>query len=255
MTELFIKNKANSCATISAWQWIQLSNMSYEQYKKMIAEVGSQSDVDVLNFIEPVVRKYWNQKDPMKFPQFEHAAEFKGINKARGKCPTCIPWKNGSGFEGVTDEYLAFDWWCRMMLRVEAKIDINDQENSTLNELWDYGLYGEKLTESANGEQKINQLHSKYMTQVNKYCKYMSKFTKDACIPFVCYEVVFYSDNKRSEYHAFITVCYKNEKNVELNSNLTPAKVDNCNLVCVRKTSGRWTLAPPKKVLFDFYDD
>ena len=255
MSELFIQNKANSCATISAYQWIQLCNMTYEQYKKMIKDVGTKDDLDCLNFVEPVIKKYWNQKDPMKYPQFEHALPFKGVNKSkRAKCATCIPWKNGEGYEGVTDEYLAFDWWCRMMLRVESKIDINDYEDAKLAELWNYGIYGEKNVET-KPRKDIVSMKQKYMAQVDKFSNYMIKATKGACVPFVCYEIVFFSDNKTSEYHAYVTVCYKNAKNQELNSNIAPQLVDNCTLIGVRKTSGRWTVAPPKKSIFDFYDD
>ena len=92
MDELFIQNKANSCATISAYQWIQTCHMTYEQFKTMIKNVGSKDDVECLNFIEPVIKKYWHVKDPLKFPQFDHATPFKGVNKSKkAKCATCIP--------------------------------------------------------------------------------------------------------------------------------------------------------------------
>ena len=253
--ELFIQNKANSCATISAYQWIQLCKMTYAEYKKMVQTIGSQDDIDCLNFIEPVVKKYWNQKDPMKFPQFDHALPFKGVNKSKkAECATCLPWKNGKGYEGVIDEYLALDWWCRMMLRLESKIDINNYEDAKLADLWNYGIYEKKLVEGSDRQTIIN-IKKKYMAQVNKFCAYMLKVTKGAYVPFVCYEIVFFSDNKTSEYHAYVTCCYKNAKNQELNSNIHPIKVDNCSLIGVRKTSGRWTVQPPKKIIFDFYDD
>lgn len=248
--DLFIPNY-NNCATIAAYQFIQCSNMTYKEFKKMVSVVSDNKyDMSVLEFIEPVIKKYWNEKDPYKFPENDKAAPFKGHNKDKNiKCKTCLVWNENDAFEDVDNEYMCFDFFGRLLLRIITTIDIESKPyHKSFKELWTKG-YDPGPGYNPLIAYVLDKVRSE---RVTKYCEYMQKYTDH--IPLIAYEIVFDSANKNYEYHIVCLIKVGDKKYIDLNSNLKLRNVREYNALIIRKTSGNWTKEPPRKIIHKILD-
>ena len=232
--DLFISNYDN-CATIAAYQFIKCSNMTYKEFKKMVSVVSDNKyDLPVLEFIEPVIKKYWDEQNPHKFPENGKSAPFKGHNK-KGKCKTCLIWNEDTAFEDCDNEYACFDFFGRLLLRVITSIDIeNKSYNKSFKELW----------KEYASDPVLDKVRSE---RVAKYCAYMQQYTDH--VPLIAYEIVFDSNNADFEYHIICLIKIGNKKYIELNSNLRLKNVREYNALVVRKTSGKWKKEPARKTI------
>lgn len=257
--DLFIKNWDNF-ASITLYQFIQASHMTYKEFKKMVTdrdkEMKMTMNLPVLEFVEPVIKKYWTEKDVHKFPDYNKPKPFKGNNKnTKGECKTCLPWNvtDKKYIEGVDTEYAAVDFCIRMIFRLITTIELESAEYKlSLDDLWNLSKparAGKAYTKDKKpiAPETMFVLDNVKTEALNRYLEYMSRFTDT--IPLIAYEIVFFDDDEKYDYHVFTYIREGKHKLVNLNSNLEPKREKDYHALVARKTSGNWKKEPPVKVL------
>ena len=237
--DLFIKNK-NNCASIVAYQFIQASKLTYKQFIKMVNNISHypEEDMTVLKYIEPVVKKYWNEKDFNKYPKYENPKKF--IRKGN------LEWNESVSFSNIDNEYTCLDFFVRVLLRVITSIDLEwTYYKKTLKEFWSMDMF--------HGFEPIMwYAFAKGLTEhLEEYCEYMKKYTDT--IPLISYELVF-TNNKNYDYHAICIIKKDSHKYIDLNSNLKKKVVEDYTPLIMRDTKKDWKREPKKKIIEQIYE-
>ena len=241
---LFIENK-NNCASIVTYQFIQASKLTYQQFKDMVNKISHnrKEDMNVLKYIEPVVKKYWNEKDFHKYPEYDNPKKFsRNCDLEWGK----INSSKSIMFSNIDNEYTCLDFFVRLLLRVITFIDLESKYyKKNLKEFW--------MTDMFHGlEPLMWYAYAKSQTEhIEKYCDYMKKYTDT--IPLISYELVF-TDNKHYDYHAICIIKKDSHKYIDLNSNLKKKVVEYYTPLCIRDTKKDWKREPKKKIIEQIYE-
>ena len=114
--EYFVEN-TNNCACITAWQFINLSHITYNDFKDMVYTMpASKYDKKILQFIEKTIIKYWD-KNITDYPRATQSVQFCTDHGD-------IKWSDKGYITNVTNEYCYIDIFVHFLLRFATLIDI-----------------------------------------------------------------------------------------------------------------------------------
>ena len=234
--QLFVENKYNNCACITSWQYIQVSGFTYDEFKQMVHEMpATKYDVKILDFIEPVIVKYWDE-DLQMYPRYQHAFHF---NKEKG----LIKWSKKGFIMDCDNEYSFLDLFVGFLLRFITRVDIMEISNMTSKPT----LLNKMMKDKNKYPIQITERNEK---RYNEYCEYMQK-RNNMLIPLIAYNYIYALDefHMQDNQHVYLVIKFAPNYFVEMNSNIKPEKTNKYNIIDIRDCEKQYVNTPSRKIL------